>query len=239
MKIRQWLALSCAFALSALATGACGQAAGGPASNAPEGLVRVESSQLDQVYLRPGVDFRRYTKVIFDPIPVAFDKLWLTDMNFNKIAVLQGTSPAAAQRIAVATGASLHNVFEGAFHQAGYETVAETTPGVLQLSLSLTDLYINAPKTITQALPASRVLTHDAGRAVLGLDVRDAVTGELLARFVDYQTAGIRARPSIRLTTTASNQFDFESMFGLWALRCIDELKSPSPVAMAMPAQAR
>lgn len=239
MKIRQWFTFTFALALITAATGVAAQATGDPAPNAPEGLLRVKSSQLDQVYLRPGVDFRRYTKVMFDPIPVAFDKLWLTNMNFNKIAVLQGTTAAEAQRVAVETGASLNNVFAGAFRHAGYDIVAESSPGVLLLSLSLTDLYINAPRTTTQALPASRVLTHDAGRAVLGLDVRDAVTGELLARFVDYQMAGNRARPAVRQTTTASNQFDFESMFGLWAMRCIGELQSPSPVAMVAPAQIR
>jgi uncharacterized protein DUF3313 len=234
MKIRQWFALACGSALIAAATAASGQAASA-APSPVEGLVKAKSSQLDQVYLRPGVDFHRYTKVMFDPVPVAFDSLWLTNMNFNKIAVLQGTTSADAQRIAGEAGESLRNVFAGAFRHAGYETVAEPAPGVLQLSLSLTDLYVNAPKTTTQALPASRVLTHDAGRAVLGLDVRDSVTGELLARFVDFQMVGIRARPSVRTTTTATNQFDFESMFGLWAFRCIDELKSPSPIAMAVP----
>jgi len=232
MKIRQWFALACGFAFVAAAAGAAGQAAGNAAPSPVDGLVKVKSSQLDQVYLRPGADFRRYTKVMFDRVPVTFDSLWLANMNLNKIAVLQGTTSADAQRIAGEAGDSLRKVFAGAFGHAGYDTVAEPAPGVLQLSLSLTDLYVNAPKTTTQALPASRVLTHDAGRAVLGLDVRDSVTGELLARFVDRQIVGNRARASARRTTTVSNGFDFESMFGLWAFRCIDELKSPSPVAM-------
>jgi hypothetical protein len=99
------------------------------------------------------------------------------------------------------------------------------------------DLYINAPKTVTQALP-SRVYTYDAGHATLALEVRDSATGTLLGRVVDYRTAGYRGGPrSMRITTTASNQFDFESMFDVWATSCIDELKAQSPLAVNVPAQ--
>jgi hypothetical protein len=239
MKMCQWFAIACGVALIAGAAGASGQAGSNAAASDLDGLVKVQSNRLDQVYLRPGADFRRYTKVILNPTQITFDKNWLMDLNNHPIAVLQGTTVADAERIAEEVRSSLRDVFADAFRGAGYEIVAAPGADVLGLSLRVIDLHINAPKTVTQALP-SRVYTSDAGHATLALEVRDSTTGTLLGRFVDRRTAGYRGgarRPSVRITMPASNQFDFESLFGLWARSCIDELRVQSPVAMNVPAQ--
>jgi len=239
MNTRQWFAIVLGAALLAGTSGAIGQATRDAASIDVDGLVRVKSRQLDQVYLKPGVDFRRYSKIVFDPVQVTFAKDWMFEMNRNKIAVLQGTTAADAERIAVDTRASLRKSFAAAFRNAGYETVAAPGTDVLGLSLGLSDLYITAPASVTQALPASRVYTHDAGHGTLALDIRDSATGVLLARFVDRQIAGNTrgaSRPSVRAATTASNQYDFENMFNLWALRCTNELKTQVPMAKAVSA---
>ncbi len=124
MNIRQWFSIACGAALLAGASGAIGQAARDAVSIDADGLVRVKSRQLDQVYLKPGVDFRRYTKVVFDPVDVTFAENWMFEMNRNKIAVLQGTTNADAERIAGETKVSLRKSFSAAFRNAGYQTVA-------------------------------------------------------------------------------------------------------------------
>jgi hypothetical protein len=237
MRIRQWFAIACGVALIAGATVARGQTNSGAASNNLDGLVEIKSKQFDKVYVRPGADFRGYTKVMLDPTQVTFAKNWITDMNHHRIAVLQGTTVADADRIAEDVRSSLRNVFSDVFRSAGYEIVAAPGADVLGFSLRVIDLYINAPKTVTQALP-SRVYTQDAGQATLALEIRDSTTGALLGRFVDRHVAGYRGGPrAVRITTTTSNQFDFESLFGVWARNCIDELKAQTPVAMSVPAQ--
>jgi hypothetical protein len=241
MRIHQWFAIACGVALIAGAPVASGQAGSGAASTDSDGLVEVKSNRFDHVYLRPGADFRSYKKVMLSPTQVTFAKNWLTELNSrnSRIAVLQGTTVADADRIAEDMRSSLHDVFSGVFRSAGYEIVAAPGPDVLGFSLRVIDLYINAPKTVTQALP-SRVYTHDAGQATLALEVRDSATGALLGRVVDRRTAGNRGGPrSIRITTTSSNQIDFESLFGVWANSCIDELKAQSRVAMNVPAQKK
>jgi Protein of unknown function (DUF3313) len=163
----------------------------------------------------------------------------LKDLNEHRIAVLQGTTVANADRIAGEMRSGLRDTFANTFRNAGYEIVAAPGADVLGVSLRVFDLYINAPATVTQALP-SRVYTHDAGEATLPLEVRDSTTGALLGRIVDHRIAGNRGGPrSLRITTTASNQFDFESLFNVWARYCIDELKAQSPVAMNAPAQRK
>src|SRR5664279_311742 len=100
MRFRQWFAMACGVALVAGTTAAHGQAASDAASNDRDGLVEVKSKRLDHVYLRPGADFRGYTKVMLDPTQVTFASNWLTDLNNRRIAVLQGTTAADADRIA-------------------------------------------------------------------------------------------------------------------------------------------
>ena len=236
MKIGQWFAIACGVALIAGTTSAPGQAASAVAAGAVDGLVEVKSKDFDRVYVRPGTDFRAYTKVVLGPTQVAFADRWLSDMNFHQIAVLQGTTAADADRIAQDTRTALGDAFADQFRRAGYAVVAASGAGVLGLSVSLVDLYVNAPASVTQALP-SRVYTREAGFATLVLEVRDSTTGTLLARIVDRRTAGVRGgpHPNVRITTTASNRFDFGTMFALWAQNSIDELKSASLLAMNGP----
>lgn len=238
MRTRQWFAIACGVALIAGATIAAAQVGSGAASSDVDGLVEVKSNRFDQVYLRPGVDFRGYTKVMLNPTQVTFAQNWLTEMNRNRIAVLQGTTAADAERIADDVRASLREVYANVFRSEGYEIVAAPGADVLTLSLGVVDLYINAPRTVTQALP-SRVLTNEAGQATLALEVRDSTTGALLGRFVDRHTAGSRggSRPRFRITTTVTNRFDFETLFGAWARDSIDQLKAQSRVAMGVPVQ--
>jgi ABC-type amino acid transport substrate-binding protein len=239
MRFRQWFAIACGVALVAATTAAHGQAASGAASSSRDGMVEVKSKRFDHVFLRPGADFRGYTKVMLDPTQVTFATNWLADLNNHKIAVLQGTTAADADRIAAEMRSGLRDAFANTFRSAGYEVVSAPGADVLAVSVGMTDLYINAPVTVTQALP-SRVYTHDAGEATLALDLRDSTSGAMLGRVVDHRIAGNRGGPrSIRITTTASNQFDFESLFDVWAQYCTDELKAQSPVALSAPAQRR
>lgn len=238
MKIRQWFAIACGAALIAGAVDAVGQAGSAAASTDPDGLIAVRSSDFDRVYVRPGADFRSYNKVMLTATEVSFAWNWLSEMNRHPIAVLQGTTAADADRIAEETRRGLRSAFATTFRHAGYEIVAAPAEGVLALSLRLVDLYINAPSTVTQALP-SRVYTREAGRATLVLEIRDSTSGTLLGRIVDRRTAGLQggSRTDFRITNTVTNRFDFGGMFGLWAGNSVGLLKVPPSVAMSVPAQ--
>ncbi len=238
MRIHPWFSIACGVALIAGTVGAFGQTGSAAASSDPDGLIAVQSRDFDRVYLRPGTDFRSYNKVMVNATEVTFASTWLSDMNFHKIAVLQGTTAADAARIAEQTRRGLGSVFADTLRHEGFEIVAAPAEGVIEISLRVVDLYINAPSTVTQALP-SRVLTRDAGRATLVLELRDATSGTLLARVVDRRTAGLRgaSRTDLRITTIATNNFEFGSLFGLWAWSCSGLLKVTPPLAMGVPAQ--
>src|SRR3954452_18400618 len=47
-------------------------------------LVRQKAKRMNLVYVQPGADFRGYSKVMFDPIEVAFQKNWKKDYNSSR-----------------------------------------------------------------------------------------------------------------------------------------------------------
>jgi len=231
MMIRKWLAIASGAALIA----AAGVPAFGQDARA-DGLVRASSTRFDEVYLRPGTDFRGYTKVMFDPAAqVTFARDWQRDLNNQRIAVLQGTSDHEAAEIAAKYRAGFNDAFVGSFTRGGYEIATAPGKDVLTVSIRLADLWINAPETVTMALPG-RTYTSSAGYGTLVLELRDSTTGALLARVTDRRTAGDRGafRTSFRNTTPVSNDFNFSRMFGMWAgdsVKSLKDLKARSPVS--------
>jgi hypothetical protein len=187
-----------------------------------EGLVAVKSRTLDALYVRPNADLSTYRRIIVDPARAAFRKNWLKDMNAQR-DVQRWLGQEDAQRIIDEAAASMGDVVAATFKAQGYEIAAAPAEGVLRLSPSVTDLYVNAPDVPTPGI--QRAYVRDGGQATLRLDVHDAVTGSLLARIVDSDTAR-----EIRLNnraTSVSNLFWFEAMFRQWAGNCANELAMP------------
>lgn len=241
MSTHRWLAVGLGMALAGAAM-AAGQVGGGAAATAADGLVRVGSTFFDQVAVRPGADFRGYTKVMLDPTQVAFDRSWLKDMNANRITLLTRTTSEDADRIAGYVRAGFDDALARALKGAGYEIVAAPGADVLALAPHVVELYVNAPASKTMSVP-SRVYTQEAGEAKFALEVRDSATGALLARVDDHRTAGDRGnfRSSFKVTNPVTNGFDFGRMADFWAqssARSLAEFKARSPVAAGLPPPA-
>src|SRR5208282_3213152 len=129
--------------------------------------------------------------------------------------------PADVQRIADDTAAGLQSAIAQAFTTRGYEVAATAGPGVLRLSPSVVDLFVNAP----DARPGGEFKSftqQDDGQATLVLEARDAVSGTLLGRVVDHRHADKVYRTLTR-TTSVDEQFWFENMFREWATTCAKE----------------
>ena len=71
-------------------------AATAPIANAAEpsqefdGLVRVNGGQVDHLYVLPGADFSRFSRVRLDPVDVSFSEKW--DPNRNQSRATRGLS---------------------------------------------------------------------------------------------------------------------------------------------------
>jgi Protein of unknown function (DUF3313) len=187
----------------------------------PDGLVSVQSRQLDEVYLRPAADWSSYRKVMIDPVQVTMRKNWRRDQNATR-DISRWITPTVVDDIVTMATASMTAKVTDAFVAKGFEVTTTPGPGVIRVSPSVTDLDVYEPD-VTFARPQA-LFTKDAGMATLGLEARDSVTGALLGVVVDRGTATQVSR--INRTTQTSNQFWFDAMFRQWASFCVAEMQA-------------
>jgi hypothetical protein len=184
----------------------------------------VKSRTLDEVYVRSNADLSSYRKVMIDPGKAELRKNWLKDTNSQR-SPARWLTPSDAQEITDQAAKSLAPAIADVFKREGYEIVTAPGPGVLRLSPSVTDLYVNAPYYPTPGIQKTNV--RDAGEAMLSLDVRDSVSGELQARIIDRSTAQEMRAPATaggQLTANpandVTNQFWFDALYRQFATYC-------------------
>lgn len=184
-----------------------------------DGLVSVQSRNLDQLYVRPNADMARYQKVMIDPVTVEFSKEW--DKSVNDTRYVTRVRPEDARRIAEETTGNVGGILADALRTRGYEIVTAPGPGVLRLSPHVTELYVNAPDIFPPG--KTRSLTRDAGAATVTLEARDASSGTLLAVVADRGTAQQMLRLS--RATNVTNSFWFDDMFRRFAASGVDAIR--------------
>ena len=200
-----------------------------------DGLTRVSSKRLERVYLRPGADFRIYTKVIIDPPQVAFRKDWEQDVNRGVREPGRRITQSDVQRIQRALSEGFEKILSADFAKAGWQVVKAPGPDVLHL----TPLLLNVDATAPQKTTASRVDTYtvQAGQATVALEARDADTNMLLGRAVDRQDT-VQFGGKLMITDRVTNQADFESLLRGWSTVFVEglgALKEASPIGGAPP----
>jgi hypothetical protein len=218
MKLKAYLVVIIA-ALGGATALAAPYGATAPASY--DGLVAVQTRNLDKLYVRPNADLARYQAVMIDPVTVEFSKDWNRSVNDPRYTTR--IRPEDAQRIADQTTGSVGDILAAALTQRGYQIVTAPGPGVLRLSPHVTDLYVNAPDVFPPGV--TRSFARDAGEATVTLEARDATNGTLVAVISDHATAQDMLRLS--RATDVSNAFWFEGMFKRFAANGVDVLKNP------------
>lgn len=181
-------------------------AAAPPPATTHDGLELVKDSRLDLVYRRPGVDMTGYTKLMLDPVEVAFKKQWTQD--FRQV------SNHDRERIRTELAKEFHDIFvEELQTKGGYQIVDEPGPDVLRVTAGIFELYINAPDTMTAG--RSRTYALSTGEATLGAELTDSESGSVIARATDR----VRARESATMQwiTRSQNRADARAMLRKWA----------------------
>ena len=198
----------------------------GQSSESPDGLVKVAPRRMEMAWLRPGTDFRVYTKVMVDPTQVAFQPQWFKDYNLNA-SLGNWLSQEQANKIMAAAQTNFDDIFRDAFRKAGYEVVTAPGPDVLRVNSGVLDLMVNAPLGDSGG-QTTFIIT--AGQAALIVEVRDSTTNALLGRVADRRATQDLGR---QLATSTTNLYDFRKLFSLWAGICttaLGELKAASPL---------
>ena len=220
MNVFRWLRIIPLLALFSLSGLAAGQAP------EPDGLVKVTSRRMELAWLRPGADFRPYTKVIVNQTSVAFMPNWLFNYNINA-DISRKISQEQANQIMAAAQTNFDDIFRDAFRKAGYEVVTAAGPDVLRVNSAIVDLDVNAPAGLS-GFAMTYIIT--AGQAALIVEVRDSTTNALLGRVADRRETQDLGR---QLASQATTLYDFRLLFTHWANVCTTALaavKAASPI---------
>jgi hypothetical protein len=198
------LVLACVALLSAVALAA---------KKPPEewdGLKLVKVKGIDAAYVRPGADVSGYTKLIIDPIQVAFAKDWDKKSTVYK----QKLSTAQLDEIKQKLGKLAEETFDEVLSKDnGYQIVTAPGPDVMRFSAAIVDLWPRAPDT--QEPGRNYTYTTSAGSAVLYAELRDSETNQLFARVVDGREA--RNSGTFRWTNSVENTAEARAMVQDWA----------------------
>lgn len=178
-----------------------------PPAVSHDGLELIEKARFDVVYRRPGVDFSVYSKIMLDPVEVAFKKQWTQD--FRRV------SSNDRERIRKELAEEFHKIFVEELGQTGgYQIVDSPGPDVLRVTTGLLELYINAPDTMSAG--GSRTYAVSTGEMTLVAEARDSESGSVIARVADREAG--REYMTLQWITRSQNRADARAMLKKWAV---------------------
>lgn len=199
----------CALLLMALTAGGCATTQRGPAEW--DGLVRQPGTRLDAVFVKPDAEIPAYRNILLKPAEVRFARNWEPNRGGRSAVGRLNAADMAAIQADLAT--MFQDIFREELAAGGYELVTEAGPDTLIVIPAIVDLYITAPDTMTAG--RSRTYTANSGRMTLVLELRDSVTGEVLARVVDTRSG--RSSGMMQITNRVTNSADARRAIRTWA----------------------
>ena len=195
----------------------CAAALAGCASTRPampdewDGLVRQPGTRLNAVFVKPDAEIVAYRNVLLDPVEVSFARNW--DPNRGGRSQAGRLNASDIQAIQAGLAELFRETFRAELARGGYQLVDEAGPDTLRVTASIVDLYVTAPDTMSAG--RSRTYTANSGRMTLVAELRDSVTGEILARAVDARSG--RSTGAWDITNRATNTNDARRAMGIWA----------------------
>jgi len=168
-----------------------------------DGLVRVPSGRRAGVYRAPDVTFAHYHRVIINgSIPVTFRRGWEKDhpkMKDEDIEALRGEMAQAFRK----------ELERELVKRGGFAIAAEPAPDVIRVDASVLELDVSAPEA--GRVPGERTFVKTAGKMKLVIELRDAASGVIIARIIDYERAHEWQEP--RLVNQVVNAEEFRVGF--------------------------
>ncbi|MBN2420213.1 MAG: DUF3313 family protein, partial [Deltaproteobacteria bacterium] len=150
-----------------------------------DGLAVIKSTRFTETQIKKGVVWSEYTKYQITPVEVSFRDNWKRDYNSEQRSLSMHVTDKDMIRIKETMAKIVHEEFDKALQKEGGLTkVDQPDSNTLVFTPRVINLDIYAPE-VQNAPVISRTLIRQAGRATLFLEVHDAVSGEILARWID------------------------------------------------------
>src|SRR4051812_31601550 len=146
-----------------------------PDEVADDGLVRVETTMLDELYVAPSVSLAHYQRVMLDPIDIEFKDDWrlkhpdLSDRDFEHFKS-QLTS-------------DLHDTLVAELARGGYTIAEAPAQDVLRVRAGIADADFAAPEVNMD----KKTAVYVDGKMTLRVQGFDAPSGALVARAKDFE----------------------------------------------------
>jgi hypothetical protein len=175
-----------------------------------DGLVLQPGTRLGAVFVKPDAEIASYTSVFLDPVEVSFARNWDPNRGGRSQVAPLDADDVTAMKVGLAD--MFRETFRAELARGGYQLVDEIGPDTLRVTASIVDLFVTAPNTPT---PGARTYTTNTGRMTLVAELRDSVTGEILARVVDTQ--GGRSSGSWQAASSVTNSADARRAIRVWA----------------------
>lgn len=197
-------------ALAATALAACSTPQSGPAEW--DGLVRRPHPRLNAVFVKPDTEIGAFRNVMLDPVEINFAEAWDPSRGTRRVSSRLNASDIAAIKAGLAE--LFRETFRAELERGGYQLVDEAGPETLRVIPAIVDLYIAAPDTMSTA-GRTRTYTTNSGRMTLVVELRDSVTGEILARAIDGRSG--RGTGQWNITNNVTNTADARRAISVWA----------------------
>jgi hypothetical protein len=184
-----------------------------PDENADDGLVRVETTMLDELFVAPNVPLGHYQRILLEPVQIEFRDGWrqehphMSDRDFEYFKQQLTTL--------------FHEKLEAELARGGYTLVEAPAQDVLRLRIGLEDVDFAAPETGAEKFTT----VYKDGQLTLRAQGFDSSSGALIARARDYEEDPhpLSAKPADRVRALQNARMIFEK----WA----QELRSALDVA--------
>ena len=205
--------------LAGLTAGALTACASGPAmiEDGPgaevtvDGLHKVANSAFRDAWVKPSADFRAYSAVVLDPVDISYRR----KPKSTKYSTGSGNFALTDDQMA-RMKRYFRDVFTAELTRSPHYGITDSAgPAVLRLTPSIIDLRVKVPTELTP--DRGRIYVTNVGNMTLMLELRDSLSGELLARVADRREARISGGFDLRLSTSVSNTNAVKSVFRRWA----------------------
>lgn len=150
-----------------------------------DGLKRVQSSNVDALYLADDVNLAQYSRIAITMPTVAMRDNWMRDQNSTRSFSADRVTEEDETRIKTAAADSLLDEFNKQFERTGYELTGNPGPDVLLVEPAIVDLDVRAPDTSRNSSTAVTTYTKSKGKVTLDIKFLDSVSGKVIGHVID------------------------------------------------------
>jgi len=214
------------------ASAASAASSGSPVTGAqtvlPNGLHLVSETSQRIVYVRPGANFAKYTKVQILPCYVSMQAGWQENYNDQASSLDQMVTDSDVQNIKNILATQFKQVFATELTRGGYTVVDQAGPDVLLLRPALVNVTVTAPDLLNMS--NAQTVVRSAGSAKLFLELWDPTSKTILARVIDAQAD---RQVQAQAMTSVTNQEAADAILKMWADNLVKHLDAAKASAKA------